>query len=614
MILGNTSALLLLLLLPLILLLHILLRRMESHKISSLLIWEKVKRKRKYTFPTILLLLLQMLLIVFIVLSLTDIKIPLTIPIRREASVLIIDNSASMNVIENGQIRLEDAKKKAINVIKSSLGEIMIITSSYPPQIITSYSNNRNDLIQSVYSIEKTEMRNAIEEVMKIASASVTPSGSIILISDGAFDYIPSEADNFKFIRAGKELDNNMGITDYYLRKKSNGDAYELYCAIENFSSHRSNFRFNIYKGDELIDNTSGTLESGEIKRFIFDIQSDPGQEIRGELISDDLLKTDNRASSYISSNKRKRILLVTPGNFFLEKALESIEDVLIEKYTAIVEVRNTVETETKPYLYSSKGIEVQKIPDNFDIVIYDRIPPEQQNDFGRFIYIDVIPSGIRSIQGKIRPQAVSINKNHPLLDSVDFSKVSILKARAPLDFPGIEELVSGGNTGLFYSLERKFLKFVYLPFDLTDSDLPLRASFPILINNSIKWLTDGYSLEEIIQYRTGDSILIGRANPVFKESYITDPFGKKTTIEGNFYKRTQNTGLYRLEYADQFYYNAVNLNSRDESDISSRFPEVTEEDREEKTGEYKFPLITVFLILSLLFLISEWMAQEDKW
>ncbi len=614
MIIGNLNALLLLILLPLVILLHILMRRMESHEVSSFLIWERVKKKRRYRFPSILLLLLQLLLISIITLSLADLKVPFTIPLRKENSVLIIDNSASMNVEENGISRLDDAKGKAINVIKGSSGEIMIVTSSNPPHIVTSYTNNREELIKAVKSIDSTELSNGIEDVMKIASASVTPSGSIIMISDGAFDYIPSETDNFKFIRAGKEEDDNIGITDYYLREKSSGDSYELYTVISNYSSVSVDFELNIFSGDELIDERSDFLESGELKKLIFDIESDSEKEIRAELISNDLLKTDNTASIYISSNDRKRILLVTPGNYFLEKALESIPGVFVETYMGMLESDSITQTSTQALLYTSSGIPVQKIPDNFDVVIYDRIPPRQKDEVGRFIYIDVMPSGMRSEQVKIQPQAVSINKKHPILESVDFSKVSIGKVWPPLVGPQIQELVSGGNAGLLYALDSKFLKFIYLPFDLIDSDLPLRASFPILMRNSIEWLTVGYSREEIIQHKTGDAFLIGQADPSFDESYITFPSGKKMTINGNLFEKTYYTGLYRFEYAGNVYFGSVNLNNRDESNISPRFPEVTEEDRDEKTGEYKFPLISFLLLFSLLLLGAEWLVQEEKW
>lgn len=611
---GNMYALFLLLLIPLILLLHIILRRMEAHKVSSLLIWERVQKKRIYRFPTILILLLQIIFVVLMVFSLAQIKVPFTIPLRKENSVLIIDNSASMNVVEEGKSRLEDAKEKAINVIKGSSGDMMILTSSKPPQILSSYTNNREELIKTIQSISLTDLSNGVEEAMKIASASVTPSGTIIMISDGAFNFIPSETDNFKFIRAGRESDNNAGITDYFLREKSNDNSFELYASLTNFSTEVIEFKLNIFKGEDLIETAEGKLNPEESRRLIFNIDSIPESEIRAELLPEDLLMTDNYASTYISSNKKKRILLITPGNFFLEKALESIPGLFVETYTGMLENNNIVQADTRPVLFSSSGIPIQKIPDSFDVVIYDRIPPLQKDEIGRFIFIDVIPSGLRSESDKIQPQGISISKSHLILDSVDFSKVAILKAWPPLAGPQIQELVSGGNTGLLYVLQSQYLKFVYLPFDLTDSDFPLRASFPIFINNAIDWLSEGYSKEEIIQHRTGDSFLIGRADPDFEYSEITDPLGQKIRVKGNYFDKTLYRGLYRLEYADELFFGAVNLNNSDESNISSRFPEVTEEDREEKTGEYKFPITMIFLFLSLLLLAAEWLVQEDKW
>ena len=188
------------------------------------------------------------------------------------------------------------------------------------------------------------------------------------------------------------------------------------------------------------------------------------------------------------------------------------------------------------------------------------------------------------------------------------------MKAWPPLAGPQIQELVSGGNTGLLYALESKYLKFIYIPFDLIDSDLPLKTSFPILIKNSIEWLTEGYFREEINQYQTGDTILTGSADPLYIKSKITDPDGNKITISTNLFVDTKKTGLYRFEYGGKFFYGSINLTNKDESDITSRFPEVTEEDKEEKTGEYKFPVITILLVLTILLLVTEWLIQEEKW
>lgn len=613
---GNSPAFFLFILLPLIFLLHIFLRRMESKEVSSLLIWERVKKKRKYRLPTFLLLLLQLLAVSLFTLSLADIKIPFTIPIRRENSVLIIDNSASMSVIEEGKSRLEDAKDKAVNVIRGSLGEIMIITSSNPPEIISSYSNNHDQLIRAVKSIEQTDMSNGVEEAMKVAGASVMPEGSIIMISDGSFGFLPTEGDNFKFIRAGKEQRDNIAITDYHLREKIENDNYELYITVSNFSEESVSCQLKIFRKDELIvEENLSMLADQQIKR-VYHLESEPESEIRAVIIPsiEDLLESDNRASAYISSSKRKRVLLVTPGNFFLEKALESIRGIYLEKYTGMLEEDNAVSANTRPMMYSSAGIPVQEIPDNFDVVVYDRIPPLKKDETGRFLYIDVVPSGLRDNTEKIQPQGISKSVMHPVTESVDLSRVTVLKARRPLTGPQIKELISGGNTGLLYSLESRFLKFIYLPFDLTDSDLPLRASFPVLISNTIGWLTDGYAREEINQSRTGDRLYTGREIPQHTKSSITYPSGKKEIIEGTVFSKTFREGLYRLEYADEFQYHSVNITNGDESDISSRFPEVTDENREEKTGEYKFPLMTILLLAALLLMIAEWLLQEEKW
>ncbi len=613
MIIGNSIVLILFLLIPIIILLHIIFRRIISKNVSSLFIWEKILKKKKYKFPTVLLLLFQILVISGLILALAEIQVPFTLKLRKENIVLVIDNSASMNVIEDGKSRLDDAKEKAIKVIKNSSGKVMIISSSYPPRIISSYNQNRKDLLKSIGSIRKTDQRNGIEESMKIASASISPSDSIIMISDGAFDYIPPETRNFKFIRAGQEKSYNLGITEFSLRKKINTDSYELYLAISNYSLENIKYKLEIRSGNNTIENFSYENSPGEIKRVILDINSESENQIEAELVVDDLLKSDNIASTYISSNNNKSILLVSPGNFFLEKALESIPGMDIERFSGMLD-RKEDNPKYNLTLKDSSGIPVYLIPDNYDVVIFDRIPPPERYDSGKFFYIDSIPSGIRTEQQKVKPQSITENFKHPILDSVNFHKISILKAWPPIGNPQIKELVSGGNTGLLYTHNSKYLKFIYLPFDLTDSDLPLQSSFPILIKNSINWLSANSNRKEIIQFQTGDSVITGTASTKYEDSLITDPEGGKITISDNVFSDTIKTGLYKFEYGMNSFFGSVNLIDNDESNISSRFPEVTENDKEEKTGEYKFPIISLLLLLSLILLTIEWFIQENKW
>jgi hypothetical protein len=494
-----------------------------------------------------------------------------------------------MNVIEDNTSRLDDARKKALNVIKNSSAKIMILTASDPPEIILNYSSNRDDLNNAVKSIKSTDLSNGIEETMRIASSSVTPSGTIILISDGAFDYIPSETDNFKFIRAGKETSYNIGITDFYLREKFQSDSYELYVAVTNFSQDRVQYLLNISNEELLIETVKSTSSPGETTGYIFQIKPAPDSEIVARLDIEDSLLSDNRASAFFGTETETRVLLLSPGNFFLEKALESLPGIQVDR-------------------------DRNKSPDLYDLIIYDRIPPPPNENTGRFIYIDVLPAGLRSEKAKIRPQQVTTLSKHPVLESVDFSSISILKAWSSLSGPQIYEIVTGGNTGLLYASETKYLKFLYLPFDLTDSDLPLQSTFPVLMKNALQWLSDGYKKGNIMQFPSGEHFFIGQADPRFEESEITDPRGNRFKIKDNFFTETLHTGLYKMEYGEKIYHAAININNRDESDISSRFPEITEEDREKKTGEYKFPVITFFLILSLLLLSTEWLVQEDKW
>jgi hypothetical protein len=195
------------------------------------------------------------------------------------------------------------------------------------------------------------------------------------------------------------------------------------------------------------------------------------------KLASDDALAIDNVAFALLPREPVRRVLLVTQGNWFLEKLLAA-------------DVRLRFEL-LAPDSYQPA------MAAQFDAVILDDQPATALPEAGNFLYLKQSPfgSGGPALE---QPLITDADANHPALRLASLEHVSFARAvpiaipREPGDWK-FEAPLKFGELPLFIAGERKTAagrqRVAALGFALTDSDLPLRVAFPLLMSNTIHWL-----------------------------------------------------------------------------------------------------------------------------
>ncbi|NDK15210.1 MAG: hypothetical protein GW911_24525, partial [Armatimonadetes bacterium] len=89
-------------------------------------------------------------------------------------------------------------------------------------------------------------------------------------------------------------------------------------------------------------------------------------------------------------------------------------------------------------------------------------------------------------------PAVVDALKEHPVNQFVDWPRVHFAKARPGRLGPGAKALVETRTGALVAAQQTGEHRSLALAFELTDSDLPVRADFPIFIANALNWLSGG--------------------------------------------------------------------------------------------------------------------------
>ncbi len=211
---NNPDMLYLLFLIPFIVLLHLLYKKKRTVWISSLLLWQQIltESKKSYflrKFFNNINLILQILIIAALCFSLADPYVIGKTQAGETGIILILDNSASMKTIENGEARYETARTKALELIGSLHRDsrVMIIKAGAGPELLTAFTRDRSKLNKLIKEYNPSEEAGNIEAALYMA-ASLTDREKqerIVLISDGAFNLTVEKFEglDFELIQTG---------------------------------------------------------------------------------------------------------------------------------------------------------------------------------------------------------------------------------------------------------------------------------------------------------------------------------------------------------------------------------------------------------------------------
>ncbi len=549
-------ALFFLLSVPLTILLYLLKLRRTDKPISSTLLWRQSIEDLKANTPfqklrSNLLLFLQILIFILLAFAIARPTLRLS-GLETGSLIVLIDTSASMSSTDVAPSRLEYAKNQVRRLINNlGRGEsMMLISFSSGSQVVSPFTNDRRNLAQSLNSISPTEQPTDITEAlgMAYAAARTQVRSEILILSDGVFhepELDQSTDIPIRFVTCGTRSDN-VGITAVGTRRNFEIQGqYQLTITVQNSSPTQREMYVEIYgrslsaaedqeERAELLDARSLTVPAGESSSLVID---DPGYfssllELRLDVQDD--LSVDNRAYVVLPQKQAVKVLVVSSGGYFLQRALN-------------VDPRSVISTISPGDYISNRG---------YDLVVFDHFVPARLGP-GRYVFIGCVPPFPEcSLGGEIQtPLVVDWNRIHPLTRYAQMNNLTIQKANK-LNLPSwAEVLVEARETPLIALLQSGATTSLIVGFDFYDSDWPLRASFPIFFSNLLDWFiaTDPESMRMVY---TGDVFLIP-AVETGPYATVRTPSGEEREIqlsgeEPTPFASTLQTGFYEVSIQNQ--------------------------------------------------------------
>ena len=602
----NPAGLLLLLAIPPVILLYLLKFKRRETVVGSLMFWEPSLRDQQVNslwqrLQVNRLLVLQILLLTVAALALARPYLSL----QREGYprvILVLDPSATMRATDVSPSRFDAARAEAW-LLMQRLGAgqtMMLLEAGAVPRIVVPFTADDRALRRGLDSLEARDVPRNLTEAVRFAQAqggARGPGGTVLptqvhVLTDAAFPplKVPEAPGVDVVYHALARRGGNVGITAMEVRKTHFGSfEYQLFLALGNFGDEARDFQLRVTVDTELLNAQRVSLGPKVRRSLIIPFSNQTGGLLRAELDVQDDLAADNAAVAVLPPPRKLRVLLVTAGNLFLEKALAA--DPLVD-----TKLEN-------PQQF--KG------PAGADVVLLDNFAPDKL-PAGRYLIVNALPKNLPlESRGRVdAPPIVDWDRTHPAMRYLDLTKVGIEEALWMRPLGTGRALVESSLTPLIYALEEGDIRAIVVGFDLFKTDLPLRVAFPLFVTNALRWLSPSRLEDVSLQFRAGQPATIA-VPPGISEVEVTDPAGARSKVaaEGGRVTAvgTGRVGLYKLKAGEWEGRFAVNLLDEGLSDITPRadaFPAKTP--ASPPTFQVRQELWLALAVVALLLLLVE--------
>ena len=393
--------------------------------------------------------------------------------------------------------------------------------------------------------------------------------------------------------------EQNVGITQFAFRKGwGETSRYEMMLTVHNFTPASITVPLKVTINRRRLLRKEITLQGDEVRVLVFPFTQELRGVVEARLLVEDDFPLDNVARTVLTQARSFWVLLVSPGNYFLENLLSAHPYALVNMIDRV---------EPSAFAQQVRG---------HHIVIFDRITPPPLRA-GNFFLINTLAPNL-PIQGRgevAEPQIIDWQKMHPILRQVQLDHLTIRKAQQVSLQPGAQSLIEADTTSLLTVVQNDKLRLVHLGFDLFDSDLPMRVAFPLLLENIFQWLYPGMATFGARQVEVGKPYTLPLEGAV-QQVTVRKPGGKRMRIPVSnkllSFQETDEVGLYTVRVRNRAERFAVNLLSEQESRILPRKPLSAASLHATREGLFteervRKPVWFYFVFAALLLTVGEW-------
>ncbi|HXM57845.1 MAG TPA: VWA domain-containing protein [Candidatus Dormibacteraeota bacterium] len=513
---------------PAIVLLYFLKVRRPEVRVSTLMFWRPYVADRQANAPwqrlrPSALLFLQLLAALVLALGLMRPGLIGAAGVD-STTVVMIDASPSMEATDVSPSRFGTAVEHARQLAgQLAPGQQMaVILLGDHAQLLAAPTGDSALLRSALDRARPSGTAGDFAEAISLANSILSgrPGGSIILLSDGHSrppTSPPRVSAPFTYVSIGGTGENAAIQT---MSRSGNGS---VFLRLANYGRQTRDLKVEMRADGRLVDVLPAKLEGNTTADLTWSRLPSSTQVLEARLTPGDALGLDDATWLVIAEPPHHPVLLVTSENGFLQRAL---------KLRPGLDV-----TTVKPADYK---------PGKYDLVIFDGFVPGGKLPEPALLVNPPAAQGPVPVGGQIDPGAVLPgDPRDPLLRDVSLKDVHVQSAAAVKSASGWRTVISAAADPLLLVREGD-PRDALLTFDLHHSDLPLRAAFPILVQNLLDYLLPGGFENQV--FAPGQAVTL-IAEPDAKYADVSAPDGHTTRLTPPFspFTATDLPGVYTV-------------------------------------------------------------------
>jgi len=560
---------------PLVIMLYFLKLRRMPVEVPSTYLWKKTIEDLHVN--SIWQRLRQNLLLWLQLLVLAAITLALLRPGRQSGSVIenrsivMIDNSASMQATDVQSSRLQSAKEKALEMVDAMTRDdvMMVIAFNDRADVRQGYTSDKKRLRAAIESISPTNRTTELSEALKTASGLANPGrtsqvedvndiqvaeavpATLYILSDGGFNPPSADLGNLtaKYIPIGEPLPSNIAVLAFTCdRNQEKAGQIEAFARLQNFGNAAASFDAELRLDGRLIDAANVNMAAGETRGLSFEIADLAEGKLELRLLAEDELKVDNVAFAALSPARELEVMVVTRGNVPLLAGLKTPQAIAMASVRVIA-----------PEELESDAIQELAASGAVDLFIFDSCAPLAIPE-ANTLFIGASPPGEtwKATEPSGPLFVIDVQRSHPLLQYVDLSALLIAEGFSVQMPSGGTELVRTDAGVLMAVAPRDAYQDAVVGMSLqqNNTNWTNRRSFPIFLLNSLEYLGGAIATSGARTFRPGTQAVMNVASR-FNTVSVKTPAGITSTLNRDgqpqiVFSQTDDLGTYVVNESNQ--------------------------------------------------------------
>lgn len=292
------------------------LRRHKTILFSSVRFLKDIKQDntRKRNIKNILVLITRLFATAFLILAFCK---PFTKDeknlINSDKVFVYLDNSFSMDAIDEDGRLIDIAKNYALSIAKSHVNEkVYLLTNNIDNQNTISLSSK--EFINKINEVETDGNSKNINQILQIKESISTSKDKIYILSDFQKefildDYINDNKNIIKLIPINNPNTNNISLDSLWINQPiiTSKNEIEIFLKVSNYGNETNNTSVSLEINNKLQTKRIISIEEDRSKVYSFKIIVDQVDNINGKFIIEDYpISFDN--TLYFSLNKSQKV------------------------------------------------------------------------------------------------------------------------------------------------------------------------------------------------------------------------------------------------------------------------------------------------------------------